>query len=62
MAWRRRIPRRKGRGNDERRRQKEKGGKHFFGEVGEESVRFDYLLLDFILFLRITLRFLLIFR
>ena len=36
--------------------------KAFFGEVGEESVRFDYLLLYLILFLRITLRFLLIFR
>ena len=39
-----------------------KGGKHFFREVGEESVRFDYLLLYLILFFRVTLRFLLIFR
>ena len=39
-----------------------KGKKKYFREVREESARFDYLLLDLILFLRITLRFLLIFR
>ena len=39
-----------------------KGKNIFFREVREESARFDYLLLDFILFFRITLHFLLIFR
>ena len=39
-----------------------KGENIFLREVGKESVRFDYLLLYLILFLRITLRFLLIFR
>ena len=52
---------RKKRKKEEKR--KERGGKAFFGgEVGEESIRFDYLLLHLILFLRITLRFLHIFR
>ena len=39
-----------------------KGESIFLREVGEESVRLDYLLLYLILFFRITLRFLLIFR
>ena len=54
-----------GRGRGERRERKTGGirkKRHFFGEIGEESVRFDYLLLYLILFFRITLRFLLIFR
>ena len=60
----RRTPRKKerkgGTAGEEDRGNKEK--KHFFLEVREESVKFDYLLLYLILFFRITVRFLLIFR
>ena len=55
--------RKEGKKMRKRGKRKEKRGKAFFGrEIGEESVRFDYLLLHLILFLRITLRFLHIFR